>query len=184
MSVINVPANAVVILVGPAGAGKSTFAGRHFPRETVISPDELRKELAGEVWSQQKNPEVFERLHRVLEERSEAGLLTVVDATNTRGPERTELAWHAHRCHRPLLAIVFDLPPQTCLARNAGRPHPVPVAVIRKQLAELRHVETDLETEGYGAFHILRSVTEVESAKVVIEDGMAPGAEPRPVRLA
>jgi len=173
MSVINVPASAVVILVGPAGAGKSTFAARHFPGESVISPDDYRKELGGEASTQHHNTEVFERVHRVLEARAEAGLLTVVDATNTRGPERTELAWHAHRHRRPLLAVVLDLPPDTCLARNASRPHPVPTRVIRKQVADLRHVETDLETEGYRAFHIFRSVAQVDSATVVIEDRMA-----------
>ncbi|HSO93808.1 MAG TPA: AAA family ATPase, partial [Candidatus Dormibacteraeota bacterium] len=141
------PSSAVVILVGPAGAGKSTFSARHFPLDSVISPDHFRKELGGDVSTQHYNSQVFERVHAVLEERAAAGLLTVVDATNTRGPERTEIAWHAHRHHRPLLAVVLDLPLETCVARNAGRPHPVPVRVIRQQVADLRHVETDLEAE-------------------------------------
>jgi predicted kinase len=173
MSVINVPAGAVVILVGPAGAGKSTFAARHFPKEAVISSDDFRRELGGEVSTQQHNTEVFERIHHVLGERAETGLLTVLDATNTRAPERTELAWHAHRRHRPLLAVVLDLPAQICLARNAGRPDPVPVRVIQKQVADLRHVETHLEREGYEAFHVFRSVSEVDAAEVLIEYGMA-----------
>lgn len=173
MSVINVPVGALVILIGAAGAGKSSFAARHFPAGAVISTDDFRKELGGTAATQMYNAGLFERVHHVLEARTEAGLLTVLDATNTRGPERSELAWHAHRHHRPVLAIALDLPPDTCLARNASRPYPVPARVIRKQIADLRHVESDLATEGYLAFHILRSLTEVESAQVVIDNAVA-----------
>lgn len=174
MSVINVPVTALVMLIGPAGAGKSTFALRHFPADAIISSDRLRRLLLGDESSQQGNDDIFKRIHELVVERAAAGLLTVIDATNTRGPQRTELAWHAHRHHRPLIAVVLDLPLETCLARNAGRPHPVPARVIRQQVEDLRHLETDLEIEGYLAIHCLRSAAEVEAAEVIVStDGMA-----------
>lgn len=168
MSVIEIPSDAVVILIGPAGAGKSTFARRHFPPEAVISPDAYREDVGGDASDQQRNGEVFERVHQVVEERAAAGLLIVIDATNTRGPGRSELAWHAHRHRRPLIAIALVLPLDVCLAQNHRRPDPVPVAVIRRQAADLRHLETDLEVEGYTAVGILHSAEDLRTLELVI----------------
>jgi len=174
MSVINVPATALVMLIGPAGAGKSSFAFRHFPADAIISSDRLRQVVLGDESSQQRNDDIFERIRELVAERAAAGLLTVIDATNTRGPQRSELAWHAHRHHRPLIAVVLDLPLETCLARNASRPHPVPARVIRQQVEDLRHLETDLEIEAYAAIHHLRIAAEVEAAEVIVTTkGMA-----------
>ncbi|HEY0493197.1 MAG TPA: AAA family ATPase, partial [Candidatus Dormibacteraeota bacterium] len=97
MRVIDVPPAALVMLIGPAGAGKSTFAARHFPADAIVSSDRLRQLMAGDDSSQQANDDVFGSIHQDVAERARAGLLTVIDATNTRGPERTELGWHAHR---------------------------------------------------------------------------------------
>lgn len=173
MSVINVPATALVMLIGPAGAGKSTFAARHFPAGAIISSDRLRQLVAGGESNQLATDDVFERLHQLVAERAAAGALTLVDATNTRGAGRTEVAWHAHRHHRPLVAIVLDLPLETCLTRNASRPHPVPARVIRQQVADLRHLAADLEIEGYLAVHLFRSAAELDAAEVIIGDVMA-----------
>ncbi len=173
MSLISIPASALVILIGPAGAGKSWFASRNFPAETVISTDAHRKQVAGDPSTQRRNEQVFERVHQLVEQRTAGGLLTVIDATNTRGPLRTEFAWHGHRHHRALIAIAFDLPLETCLAQNAGRAHPVPARVLRQQFADLRHLDTDLESEGYDAVHRLHSSAEVDATRVVIGKGMA-----------
>lgn len=174
MSVINVPATALVILIGPAGAGKSTFALRHFPADAIVSSDRLRQLVLGDESSQQGNDGIFQRIHELVAERAAAGLLTVIDATNTRGPQRSELAWNAHRHHRPLIAVAFTLPLETCLAGNANRPHTVPARVIRQQVEDLRHLEADLEIEGYAAIHFLRSAAEVEAAEVIVTTaGMA-----------
>jgi protein phosphatase len=173
MSLISIPASALVILIGPAGAGKSSFASRHFPPEAVISTDAHRQEVAGDRATQGRNDQVFERIHELVEQRAAAGLLTVIDATNTRGPLRTEFTWHAHRHHRSVVAIALHLPLETCLAQNAGRAHPVPARVIRQQFAELRHLDTDLELEQYDAVHRLRSRAQVDASRVVIGNGMA-----------
>ncbi len=165
---IQVPADAVVLLIGAAGSGKSTFAVRHFPADSVVSADQLRGVLGGIEGSQHRNDEVFDRIHQVVEERAAAGRLSVVDATNARGPARAELGWHAHRHHRPLVAIALHLPLETCLAQNAQRPHPIPPRVVRQQAADLLHLETDLETEGYAAVYIFRSGAELDTVRIAI----------------
>jgi predicted kinase len=65
------------------------------------------------------------------------------------------------------VAIVFALPAEVCLARNATRRRAVRPTVVRRQIANLRHIRTDLEGEGYAAIHIFGSESEVESAVVV-----------------
>ncbi len=165
---LRLPSDAVVILIGAAGSGKSTFAARHFRPDSIVSADRLRADLGGQGAGQERNDDVFARVHQLVEERAAAGLLTVIDATNTRGPGRTELGWHAQRNRRPLVAIALQLPLQTCLDRNAGRPRPVPARVVRRQVADLRHLETDLETEGYAAVHIFRSGAELDRVGIAI----------------
>ena len=171
---ISLSSSSVVLLIGASGSGKSTFAARHFPAEAVISSDRHRGLIAGDESDQGANDVVFERMHQAVEERAAAGLLTVIDATNTRGPARSEIGWHAHRHHRPLVAIVLEVPAETCLHRNAARIRPVPNRVIRQQVADLRHLDADLELEGYEAIHVFRSEAEVDAARILI-DGRTAG---------
>jgi protein phosphatase len=173
MKTISLSASAVVLLIGASGSGKSTFAARHFPAELITSSDHQRGLIAGDASDQGANDVVFERMHQAVEERAAAGILTVIDATNTRGPARSELGWHAHRHHRPLVAIVMDVPVEICLQRNAARIRPVPNRVILQQVADLRHLEADLELEGYAAVHVFRSEAEVDATRIVIESDHA-----------
>ncbi|MDQ6885044.1 MAG: AAA family ATPase [Candidatus Dormibacteraeota bacterium] len=163
---LSLPSDAVVILIGAAGSGKSTFVARHFPADSIVSADRIRADLGGQGAGQERNEDVFARVHQLVEERAAAGLLTVIDATNTRGPGRAELGWHAHRQRRPLVAIALHLPLQICLDQNARRPRPVPADVVRRQVADLRHLETDLETEGYAAVTVCRSRADIDNFRV------------------
>ncbi len=173
MLTIQVPPRALVILIGAAGSGKSTFALRHFDAESVVSADGLRRTLSGDESDQRKNRLVFDRLHRWVDARLSAGLLAVVDATNTDWIGRAALIRGARHDQRPAIAIVFDLPLELCLARNAARTRTVRAAVIRRQHDELRRSVDRLDLEGFGAIYILRSELDVEQAVVQIEKGPA-----------
>jgi predicted kinase len=164
---ISVPGDALVLLIGAAGSGKSTFARRHFPDEAVVSSDRFRGLLAGDEADQRVTDAAFELLHMALEHRLEAGLLTVVDATNLDWLGRVTPLDLARRSRRPAVAIVFALPAETCLLRNRTRPRVVRPGVVRRQSASLRHIRTDLEGEGYAAIHIFGSESDVESAVVI-----------------
>jgi protein phosphatase len=168
---IQVPAGALVVLIGVAGSGKSSFASRHFDGDAVVSSDRLRGLLAGDEGDQQATDAAFSRLHQWLDARLAVGALAVMDATNVEWMRRTELISLARDHGRPAIAIAFDLPLDLCLARNSARPRTVPAAVIRRQHDELRHGLDRLDLEGFGAVHVLRSELEIEQVSVQIEKG-------------
>jgi len=170
---IRVPEAALVLLIGASGSGKSTFAARHFDASAVVSSDELRRALAGDEADQQATDAAFGRLHQWLDARLATGALAVVDATNVEWMRRTELVRRARHHARPAIAIVFDLPLDLCLARNAARQRTIRAAVIRRQHDELRRSLDRLDLEGFSAVHVLRTEGEVERAAVEIEKGPA-----------
>ena len=168
---IEVAAGTLVLLIGAAGSGKSTFAARHFAPGDVISSDQLRA-LIGESESDQRaNNEVFERLQTLVRKRLVDGALTVIDATNTDWMRRAELIAMARRYHRPVLGIVFDLPLDICLSRIAGRLRTVRAAVVRQQVGDIHRDRERLDLEGFAAIYALGSTNQVEHVIVEIKKG-------------
>ncbi|HXN00481.1 MAG TPA: AAA family ATPase [Candidatus Dormibacteraeota bacterium] len=164
---IGIPAGALVVLIGAAASGKSTFAARQFDAACVVASDGLRAELTGPT----PDDLVFAELHRRVQARLGAGLPAVVDATNTDWMWRAELVVDARRGGRPAVAIVFNLPLDVCLARNGARSRTVPAAVIRRQVDDVIRDIDRLDLEGFAAVHVLRSVAEVDAVRLEIEKG-------------
>lgn len=167
---IHVPSGALVLLIGASGSGKTTFASKHFDTDAVVSSDGLRRVLTGDESDQRKNQVVFDRLHRWIEARLAAGLLAVVDATNTDWIARTALIRKAQHYQRPAIAVVLDLPFEVCLERSATRPRTVGASVIRRQTAELSRDRERLDLEGFSAVYVL-SAAEIDQVAVEIEKG-------------
>jgi protein phosphatase len=138
VTTIEVPDPSLVLLVGAAWAGKTTFAARHFAPDEVLSSDAYRALLSGDEANQKVSRVAFSILHRDLERRLRAGHLTIVDATNVEPRNRRELIRRAHAAGLPVVAFVLDLHPAVVLARNAARPRQVDEAVIRSQLERVR----------------------------------------------
>jgi protein phosphatase len=161
---IDIPADALVLLIGAAGSGKTSLAGRLFPAEAILSSDALRQEVSGDAANQQASPQAFRILHAQAARRLAAGRLTVVDATNIAAAARRLLRRVASVHGRPTIAIVLDMAGSLCLARNAGRPgRTVPEAIILRQLASLRRA---LDRGDLAAEHFDRLVVLTDSAAV------------------
>lgn len=167
MRPIEIPPDALVVLIGPSGSGKSTFARRRFAADEVLSSDAFRERILGDARDQGGTEEVFRRLHAVADRRLRDGLLTVVDATNVVAWDRQALLRLAERHGRPCVAIAFDLPLAHCLAANAARPgRVVPPAVLRRQWRSMRRSLPYLAAEGFEAIHTLTSIEEVDRVEV------------------
>jgi len=173
---IDIPPDALVLLIGAPGSGKSSFAAQHFDPEMVGSSDRWRGVLAGDEADQRATEVAFVRLHQWLDARLSRGAIAVVDATNTEWMRRASLIRRAREAGRPVVAIVLDLPLDVCLSRNAARGRRVRAAVIRRQHAELRRDLDRLDLEDFNAVHVLRSQDEIEQVIVGIAKGPVPRA--------
>ncbi len=178
MRVIEIPDPSLVVLVGPAGSGKSTFAARHFASDEVLSSDAYRALLSGDAADQRTTRTAFSILHREVVRRLGAGRLVVVDATNVERQARRALVERARAAGVPAIAIVLALPAEVVHARNLARKdRVVDPSVVDRHLDRLARTLGDgglagasssgISGEGFAAVHVLRSAPEVDD--VVLE---------------
>ncbi len=165
---ITVPEFALVLLVGPAGCGKSTFARRHFRPTEILSSDFFRGLIADDEGDQAATPAAFEVLHRIAAERLAARRLTVIDATNVQQDARQPLLALAKKYHCSPVAIVLNLPEALCQERRGQQTgRQVAPEIIHQQHQQMRRSVAELPREGVGEVHVLTSPEAVEA--VVIE---------------
>jgi protein phosphatase len=167
--VVEIPDPSLVVLVGAAGAGKSTFAARHFAPGEVLSSDALREAIAGDAADQRATRPAFAALHRALSRRLGAGRLTVVDATNVTPTARRALLQRAAAAGLSAVAIVLDLGPGVVDARNATRAgRRVPRDAVLQQLADLEAGirAGALEAEGFALVVRLADPADVNAVRI------------------
>ena len=164
---IVLPSDALIVLIGVAASGKTTFAAAHFAATEILSSDALRALIADSPAAQGATDDAFDLLHQILAMRLRRGRLTVVDATNVEDWARSELLTIARHHRRPVIAIVLDVPLPVALERNAARPSPrPPPSAVRRQHRLLADSLPTLAHEGFTAVHLLRSAEEVDNARV------------------
>ena len=183
MTTILVPDPSLVLLVGAAGAGKSTFAARHFAPDEVLSSDAYRALVSGDAADQSVSRVAFRILHRELEKRMADRRLTVVDATNVAPGNRRQLIHRARAAGVPVVALVLALPAPVVLARNAARERSVDEDVVRDQLERVERTARDgvLTGEGCAAVWVLREPGAIDAVTVVrLPETGAPSVSPNP----
>jgi protein phosphatase len=159
---IAIPENALVLLIGPAGSGKSTFARKHFRSTEVLSSDFYRGLISDDENDQSVSKDAFAVLRFIAAKRLKAGRLTVIDATNVQRFARKSLLAMARKYRVPAVAIVLNLPERLYIERDrARRDRRVGATVIKKQAQDLR--ESLHHLEAFHQVHILGSPEEIES---------------------
>jgi predicted kinase len=105
-----IPLHSLIIMVGPAGAGKSTVAAANFESYEIVSSDEIRNELTGDIQRQDFNSTVFRELYHRVSVKLDMGERVVVDATNLRKSDRMGLTNVGMRYGVPIYYIVVQRP--------------------------------------------------------------------------
>jgi protein phosphatase len=164
---LQIPELSLVVLVGASGAGKSTFAAKHFKATEILSSDGCRGLVSDDEGEMTATDDAFAVLHFIARKRLARGLLAVVDATNVQKEARAPLVALAREHHALPVAIVLDLPERVCQERNRGRadrdfgPH-----VVRNQVRQLRQSVRNLQKEGFRHVFVLGSPEEIDGASV------------------
>lgn len=165
---ILLPESSLVLLIGVAGSGKSTFARQHFVTTEIISSDHCRALVCDDENDQSVNQEAFEILHLIAAKRLSRHKLTVIDATNVQPRARATLLNLADAEQIPAIAVVFNFDPVICVQQNAKRLHRVvDSAIIFQQYQDLQESLGTLADEGFQAVYVLTSPSEITATTVL-----------------
>jgi F420-dependent oxidoreductase-like protein len=154
------PAPCLVVLVGAAGSGKSTWAAAHFTPEQIVASDRLRAIVGAGEDDLSASGDAFALLDAIVEQRLGRRLTTVVDTLGLDAERRARwIAWaHAHDV--PRVAVVFVAPAAECRARNRARNKSVPDRVLAQQVRQVNEQRALLDAE----FELVLAPTVVRTA--------------------
>jgi alkanesulfonate monooxygenase SsuD/methylene tetrahydromethanopterin reductase-like flavin-dependent oxidoreductase (luciferase family)/predicted kinase len=151
--VTSLPDPALVVLVGAAGSGKSTWAAAHYRPAEVVSSDALREVVGSGPADLDASVDAFDMLDRVVAARARRRLTVVVDTLGLEAVRRAAYLAVARDRGLAAVAVVLETPAAVCRSRNARRDRPVPAAVLTAQLRRMRSVRAELDLEGWDAVH-------------------------------
>lgn len=124
----------LVVMVGPSGAGKTTWVSEHFTPREVVSTDYIRWEFTGSVIRDDKDPEVIAEFHRRIEAKLKAGQRVVADATHIRNRDRRATAEVGFMMNVPVFYVIVDRPPEDKLRTGGWR-----LNVFKKGVGLIEH---------------------------------------------
>ncbi|MBA2368186.1 MAG: polynucleotide kinase-phosphatase [Candidatus Protochlamydia sp.] len=164
---MQIPNLSIVVLVGPSGSGKSSFARKHFKPTEVISSDFCRGLVSDDENNQGCSKDAFDVMYYIAAKRLAAGKLVVIDATNVQKELRQNLLKLAKQYHCIPVAIVCNIKEKICLARNTQRSDRfLKEEVIRNQVQQLKQSLRSLKMEGFRHIYFMDTPEEMDEASV------------------
>ena len=160
------------------GAGKSTFARKHFKPTQILSSDYFRGVVSDDETDQARissifreaTKDAFDVLHYITAKRLAAEKLTVIDATNIQPESRKPLINLAKQFHCFAVAIAFDLPESVCQERNKQRPNgQFGSHVVKNHTRSLQRSLRNLKREGFRFIYKLSCVEEIEAVEIATQ---------------
>lgn len=127
----------LVVTCAPSGSGKSCWIDRILPDHLRISLDLIREELTGRRDRMTMEGQVMQLAKKRLRTALAAKQKVVWDATSLRLDGRSAIVGLGHDYHALTTVVAFATPPEILFRRNHERAHPIPNAVIERQLDSL-----------------------------------------------
>src|ERR1700712_916227 len=105
MAVTEIPAPALIVLVGPAGSGKTTWARRRYASNEIVSSDALRAVVGSGEADLDASKDAFALLDGVAVARPRRGLTTVGHALGLDHARRAGLIETGRAAGLPAVAV-------------------------------------------------------------------------------
>lgn len=163
---LKLPRRTLMVLSGPAGCGKSTFATQRCISTAIVSSDDCRERICDDSTNQQVNRDAFDLFYYIINKRLFNGRFTVADSTALKAVHRLTLLDIARRHRYRTCLVVFNISLETCLERNRVRERRVEESVIVYHMELLRQAWQVIPEEGWDQVQIL---DEQQSASAVLE---------------
>ncbi|MFP4164012.1 MAG: AAA family ATPase [Chitinispirillaceae bacterium] len=145
---ILIPYPCLVLLIGPAASGKTTFARTHFRQSEILSSDKLRAAVCDDQKDQSASADAFEILHLIASKRLARRKLTVIDATNVLQSSRKSIL-DLNRDILPTAAVLFDYDEKELIRQDLSRTRRVGADVIRMHTEQMKETLDSVGDEGY-----------------------------------
>ncbi len=159
------PERTLIVLCGPAGAGKSTFArtfiaqfkGHGYRETSIVSSDYCRALICDDETNQQVNKDTFDLFYYIIHKRMFQGRLTIADSTALQADARQKLLDLAAKHQYYTCLFLFNMSLETCLRydQHQTRGRIVGEDVIRYHLGLLQSAIQDVPAEGWKVIHII-----------------------------
>jgi predicted kinase len=154
------PYRTLLVLCGPAGSGKSTFAARRFPETNIVSSDRCRAVICDDENSQAVNRDAFDLFHYILQKRMQLGRFCVADSVALLPYARQKLRQISRHSGYFGCLLIFDMLPETCIQRDRQRTRQVGENVVQYHAGLLAQTLQDARNEDWELVRILREDTQ------------------------
>ena len=157
----------LTVLMGPPGAGKTTWTEANLaPDEVLCSTEPIRRNRAMHV-RQGAIVAYLAGLRAKAEKALSEGADAVVDGCNTRKGDRSTWLALARRYGASTRLVVFATSLDAMLAAQRTREHPVAEDKVRGYYEEFRRAEVAVRRESWGRIeYVRRSAPEMKPKKV------------------
>ncbi len=157
------PYRTLLVLCGPAGSGKSTFAQRivtrhrnkGFQTTMIVSSDVCRALICDDEANQQVNRDTFDLFYYIIGKRMYQNRFTIADSTALLPDARQRLLDLAQRHHYNKQLFIFNTSFETCMRRDQQRKRKVGEQVITYHSGLLKQALLDAPKENWDGISLL-----------------------------
>lgn len=165
----------LIMLVGISGSGKSSYIRSHFIPEVVVSPDELRKKLSGDISDQSQNSKIWGMVPGLLKQKMEQYGKAVLDATNVDSRDRQKILSNFDSDDIEKIAIIFEISPEEAKKRihsdieNKKDRSQVPDDIIDKQYIKFKNGFNNIKNQFDKIIYGNKSIKEESNNNIIGE---------------
>jgi predicted kinase len=153
---IALPWRSLLVLCGPAGCGKSTFANEILQQQqppmwatAIVASDYCRALVCDDESNQQVNRDTFDLFHYIIHKRMFQNRFTIADSTALLPDARQRLLELAKRHQYSANIVVFRTEDRVCIERDSKRKRSVGPQVIAYHVGLLQLALSAIPGEGW-----------------------------------